>query len=93
MADDLEIRIAEQVLDVALGAGVEVIHADHFIAGVQEDFAEMRAQKTRAASDQNPFAREIDLHQILPDTVYSVCRASAGQIEDRAGRKRTIVRA
>jgi hypothetical protein len=41
---------------VLLAAGVEIIHAEHFIAFSQEPFAQMRAQKSGSAGDEDSLA-------------------------------------
>jgi hypothetical protein len=45
MADDFEAGVGEEMFDVLLGAGEEVVHADDFAAVLQQFFAKMRSQK------------------------------------------------
>ena len=49
---ELEARVAEQVLDVALGAGEKIIDADDVVAVGDQAIAEMRAEKAGAAGYQ-----------------------------------------
>ena len=59
MADELERRVAEQMGDVAPGAGVEVVDAQHLMALADQPLAQMRAQETRAAGHKHPLLLEI----------------------------------
>ena len=58
MAHEFEVRIAQKVRDVVLGAGEEVVDAKHIVALGQQPFAQVRAQKPRTARDQYPFHRK-----------------------------------
>ncbi len=60
VADQLEARMAEEVLDVLLAPGLEVVHAHHFVAALDEPVTEMRAEEAGAAGDQVASA-EMDL--------------------------------
>ena len=51
--DQLEVRPAEQVRDVRLLAGEEIVEADDVVPLVDEPFAQVRAEKARAAGDEN----------------------------------------
>ena len=53
MADQLEALVIEQVLDVAAGAGEEIVDADDIGALGQQALAQMRAEEAGAAGDQN----------------------------------------
>ena len=55
MTDQFEAGIFQQVVDVAFVPGVEVVHTQHLVARLQQPFAEMRAEETAAAGDQNRF--------------------------------------
>jgi hypothetical protein len=55
--DDLEVGAADQVGDVALAAGVEVVAADDVAALLQQALAEKGAQEPGAARDQDAFAK------------------------------------
>ena len=55
MTDQLETGIFQQVIDVAFVTGVEVVHAQDFVARLQKPFAEMRAEEPAAPGDQNRF--------------------------------------
>ena len=56
MAQQLETAVIEQVRDVLASPGKEVVEADHFVAFAQQSLAQMRADKTCAAGDENPHA-------------------------------------
>jgi hypothetical protein len=51
VAHQLEVRVAEQVDDVVLGAGEEVVHAEHVVAVGDQALAEVRAEEAGAAGD------------------------------------------
>lgn len=53
MAQHFEARMPQQVGDVALGAGVEVVDAQHIVPVAQQAVAQVRAEKARAAGDQH----------------------------------------
>ena len=55
MPHQIEIRPAEQVGDVRLLAGEEIIEADHVVPLLHQPLAEVRAEKTGPAGDQNAF--------------------------------------
>ncbi len=54
VADELEIRPAQQMRDVDLLAGEEVVEADHVVPFIDQPLAQMRTQKSGAAGDQDP---------------------------------------
>jgi hypothetical protein len=56
MADELEIRQTEQVLDVALIPREEVVSADNIMPSLNQSLTKMRPKKTRATSYKYPFA-------------------------------------
>ena len=53
VAHQLKIRIVDQVQNVGLASGKEVIQAENFVSLFQETLAEMGADKTSPACDQN----------------------------------------
>ena len=53
VAHQLEAAVVEQRLDVVAGAGEEVVDADHVGAHVEQPLAEMRAEESGAAGDQD----------------------------------------
>ena len=53
VADELEALVIEQMLDIAPGAGEEIVEADDFRALRQQALAQMRAEKTGATGHQN----------------------------------------
>jgi hypothetical protein len=53
VADEFEAFVVEEVLDVALAAGEEVVEADDFVAFVEEAFAEVGAEESGAAGDED----------------------------------------
>ena len=55
MPDQLEVRPAEQVGDVGLLAGEEVVEADDVVPLLDQPLAEVRAEEAGAAGDQNAF--------------------------------------
>ena len=57
VANQLEVRPAEQMGDVRLLAGEEVVEADHVVPLLDQPLAEVRAEKAGAAGDQNAFQR------------------------------------
>lgn len=53
---ELEARMVVQVVDVALGAGEQVVQAQHFMALFQQLVAQVRTEEAGAAGDENTFA-------------------------------------
>src|SRR5205085_5969548 len=53
VAQQLEARIVQQVEDVFATAGEKVVEAQHFVVFAEQPLAKMRADKTRAAGDEN----------------------------------------
>ena len=51
--NQLKVRFAQQMRDVRLLAGEEIVQADHVVAHRDQPFAEVGAQKTGAAGDKN----------------------------------------
>jgi hypothetical protein len=49
--DQLEVGPRQQLRDVGLLAGEEVVDADHVVAGVDQAFAQVRSEKPSSASD------------------------------------------
>ncbi len=56
VADKLEARFLEQFVYVAPVAGVEIVRGEHVVAQLKQASAQVRADETRAAGDQSPFA-------------------------------------
>ena len=56
VAHQLERLMVEQMGDVAPRAGEKIVDAEHVVSGMQKPFAQMRAEKARAAGDENPFS-------------------------------------
>src|SRR5690606_2982291 len=54
VSDQLEVGLLEQVGDVELLAGEEVVDADDVVAFVDEAGAEVRANEAGAAGDEDP---------------------------------------
>ncbi len=65
VAHQLEVGVVEQVGDVVLGAGEEVINADDVMAVGEEAFAQVAAQEAGAAGDEDAFAQRV-VHVSLP---------------------------
>ena len=53
MPHQLEIRISEQVRDIALTSSKEVVHTDDFVPLKEEPFRKMGAEKSGSAGDEN----------------------------------------
>ncbi len=56
MAQELEARMVVQVIDVALGAGEEIVDAQHLVALRQQPVDQVRAEEACATRDQDAFA-------------------------------------
>ena len=56
MTYQLEMMVVEQVRDVVLGAGEEVVDTEHIVSLAEQLLAQVRAEKTGAAGDQHAFA-------------------------------------
>jgi hypothetical protein len=61
VADELEVGATDQVLDVDLLAGEEVVEADDIVALVHHPFADMRTEEAGSACDENAF----DFHRFI----------------------------
>ena len=53
MAHELKVRMIQQMGDVVLGAGEEVVQADNVVAVGQQSFTEMRAEEAGTAGDED----------------------------------------
>jgi hypothetical protein len=91
MAHQLKALAADQVLDIALGAGEKVVDADDVGAGRIEPVAQVGAEKTRPAGYQDSLLK---MH-VHPDDSRVVNRASPSRSatrracpDPRAGRSR-----
>jgi hypothetical protein len=51
--DQFKARVAEQVFDVPLSAGEEVIEAKDFVTFVEEAFGEVGAEEAGSTGDEN----------------------------------------
>ena len=60
MAQELEARMIVQVVDVALGAGEEIVDADDLVALRKQPVDQVRAEKPSAARHQNALAAFIE---------------------------------
>lgn len=58
VADELKIRVIEQVHDIAFAAREEVVEADDFVTFVEKSLAKMRTKESGATGDQNAHARK-----------------------------------
>ena len=56
VADDFEARVGEQVFDVLLGTGEEVVDADDFAAVLQQPFAKVGSEESGSARDEDAFS-------------------------------------
>src|SRR5262245_48318632 len=77
MADELEALSANQVLDVAPGAGEKVVDADHFRALRQQPVAQMRAQKAGAAGHHDALLEVHEPKRRPPGCRYLLTAAAA----------------
>ena len=59
VAHQLEVRVVQQVDDVVLGAGEEVVDAQHVVAVGQQAVAQVRAEEAGAAGDHDPFSNGV----------------------------------
>jgi len=55
VADELEVGMADQMADIVLVAGKEIVQTQNVVTLGKEPVAEVGAQKTRAAGDQYSF--------------------------------------
>ena len=62
MPDELEPGVFQQVLDVALGAGEQIVGADHLVATLQQPVDEVGAQEACAACDEDSLAGVVLTH-------------------------------
>ncbi len=55
VAHQLEAGVAQQVRDVALAAGEEIVDTEHIVAAADQAIAQVRTEKAGAAGDQDAF--------------------------------------
>ncbi len=60
VADELEVRVLQQVQDVALGASEQVVGADHLMPLRQQAVDQVRAEEAGAAGDKDPLLAVIE---------------------------------
>ena len=53
VADEIEARMAEQVRDVRLAAGEQIVDAEHVVPLPDQPVAQMRTQKSRTTGDED----------------------------------------
>jgi hypothetical protein len=53
MTDQFEIRVSQEMADIILASGEEVIDTDDFCSLLEKGFAEMASQEPRSSSDQD----------------------------------------
>ena len=68
MPHELEARVVVQVIDVALGAGEEVVDAEHLVALLEQAVAEVRAEEAGAAGDEDSLAGIVVTHSCPEQT-------------------------
>ena len=56
MTQQLEARMTDEVLDVALRAGEEIVEADDLVASLDQPLAQVRADKAGASGDEDRLA-------------------------------------
>ena len=59
VAHQLEFRVGEEVRDIGLVAGEEIVGANDFMAVVQQSLAQMRAEETGASGHQDALAAAV----------------------------------
>ena len=94
VTQQLEALVVEEVLDVATGAGEEVVDAKHLVAALEQAVGEMRPEEAGAAGDENSAlemhrwqrsgnARQVNLRSAVRTAVlansFSCCGMSGGQ--------------
>ena len=53
VAQELEALVVEEVLDVASGAGEEIVDAEHLVAALEQPVGEVRPEEACSAGNQN----------------------------------------
>ena len=76
MAHQLEALVVQQMCDIAAGAGEEIVDAQHFMAARQQRLAQVRAEKARAAGDQNALSQIRPLIKPLFEFVKDIIRGN-----------------
>jgi hypothetical protein len=66
VAHELEAGMREQVLDISLRAGEEIVYAEHFIAASEQAIDQMRANESRTTGDENALLRVVLSGHELP---------------------------
>ena len=56
MTEELEMRIIEQMNDIVLRAGEEVVKTDDIVTLGEQTLAQMRAEETGTAGDEHTFS-------------------------------------
>ena len=56
--DQFKVRAVQQVNNVSLLAGKEIVQADHIMAVIDQPFAQVRTKETCAAGNKNAFYHE-----------------------------------
>jgi len=64
VTDELESRIAVQVVDVPLCAREQVIHAQHLVPETEQAVAQVRPEEACAAGDEDPLAGIVVAHSV-----------------------------
>jgi hypothetical protein len=83
VADEFEAFVVEEVLDVALSAGEEVVEADDFVAFVEEAFAEVGTEEAGSAGDEDAHGRWDWERVLLADGVNVEAEGAEGFVVEK----------
>ena len=59
VAQQFEVRVVQQMSDVVLGAGEEVVDAEHVVAIRKQTLAQMAAEEAGTAGDEDALAEVV----------------------------------
>ena len=63
VAHELEARMGVQVIDIALGAGEQIVDAQHFVALIEQPVGQVRSQEAGTACHEDPLSAFIKTGQ------------------------------
>jgi hypothetical protein len=73
---ELKSRVTQEVRDVPLGAGEQIVHAQHFVTCFNEPVDEMGSEKPGATCDQYAALRKISTSHLELSNEWSRCKAA-----------------
>ena len=91
VSDEFEVRSAEEMRNISLGTGEQVVEADHIVALIHQPVTEVRADESGSPGDQNSFNVVLHAYRVASLLRIPVCaappRGSIGRVSRSQSRR------